>query len=192
MLTEDIKIRTATLDDAAALLKIYDYYVQNTAITYEYDTPSLSEFTDRIRTIQQKFPYLVIEQGKKILGYAYASAFHPRIAYQWCVEMTIYLDKNARGMGLGRMLYYELEKRLKEKGYLNLYSCIAYPDAEDEYLTFASVRFHEKMGYKLNGKFTKCGYKFGRWYNMVWMEKMIGDHVPDQKAITAYNYSSSL
>ena len=174
--SEDIKIRTATLDDAAALLDIYDYYVQDTAITYEYDTPSLEEFTDRIRTIQQKFPYLVIEQGKEILGYAYASAFHPRIAYQWCVEMTIYLDKNARGKGFGPMLYEELERQLKGLGYLNLYSCIAYPDAEDEYLTFGSVKFHEKMGYKLNGKFTKCGYKFGRWYNMVWMEKFIGEH----------------
>ncbi|MBP3278303.1 MAG: GNAT family N-acetyltransferase, partial [Butyrivibrio sp.] len=85
MPTKDIKIRPATLDDAAALLDIYDYYVQDTAITYEYDTPSLEEFTDRIRTIQRKFPYLVIEQGKEILGYAYASSFHPRIAYQWCV-----------------------------------------------------------------------------------------------------------
>ena len=182
MVAEDIKIRTATLDDAAALLNIYDYYVQNTAITYEYDTPSLSEFKDRIRGIQEKFPYLVIEQGKEILGYAYASSFHPRIAYQWCVEMTIYLRKDVRGGGLGPMLYTELERQLKGLGYLNLYSCIAYPDTEDEYLTFASVKFHEKMGYKLNGKFTKCGYKFSRWYNMVWMEKFIGDHTPNPVA----------
>lgn len=182
MVAEDIKIRTATLDDAAALLNIYDHYVQNTAITYEYDTPTLEEFTDRIRGIQKKFPYLVIEQGKEILGYAYASAFHARIAYQWCVEMTIYLKKDARRGGLGRMLYEELERQLKERGYLNLYSCIAYPDVEDEYLTFGSVKFHEKMGYKLNGKFTKCGYKFGRWYNMVWMEKFIGDHTDNPTA----------
>ena len=79
-------------------------------------------------------------------------------------------------MGLGRKLYEELEARLKEMGLLNLYACIGYAEVEDEYLTNASVAFHEKMGYKLNGHFTKCGYKFGRWYDMVWMEKMIGEH----------------
>ncbi len=172
----DYKIRTATEDDAAALLEIYDYYVRETAITFEYDTPSLEEFKDRIRNIREKFPYLVIEQGKEILGYAYASSFHPRAAYQWCVEMTIYIDKDVRRGGLGRMLYTELERQLKDMGILNLYACIGYPDEEDEHLTFDSVHFHEKMGYKLNGKFTKCGYKFNRWYNMVWMEKIIGEH----------------
>ncbi|RKM61307.1 N-acetyltransferase [Butyrivibrio sp. CB08] len=172
----EYKIRTATEDDAAALLKIYDYYVRKTAITFEYDTPSLEEFTGRIRNIKEKFPYLVIEQGKEILGYAYASSFHPRAAYQWCVEMTIYIDKDVRRGGLGRMLYTELERQLKDMGILNLYACIGYPDEEDEHLTFDSVHFHEKMGYKLNGKFTKCGYKFNRWYNMVWMEKLIGEH----------------
>ena len=106
----EYKIRTATEDDAAALLAIYDYYVQNTAITFEYDTPSLEEFKNRIHKIKEKFPYLVIEQGKEILGYAYASSFHERAAYQWCVEMSIYLDKDVRRGGLGRMLYEELEK----------------------------------------------------------------------------------
>jgi phosphinothricin acetyltransferase len=171
-----MKIRAATPDDAAALLNIYDYYVRETAITFEYDTPSVEEFEGRIRKILTRFPYLVIEDGSKILGYAYASAFHERAAYQWCAEMSIYLDKDARGAGLGRMLYEELESRLKSQGLLNLYACIGYPDEEDTHLTFASVKFHEKMGYKLNGKFTKCGLKFGKWYNMVWMEKLIGPH----------------
>ncbi|MBE5827882.1 MAG: N-acetyltransferase [Butyrivibrio sp.] len=173
---ENIKIRTATLDDAAALLDIYDYYVQKTAITFEYDTPSVEEFRGRIRKVLEKFPYLVIEQENNILGYAYASPFHERAAYQWCVEMSIYLDKGARRSGLGRMLYEELEKELKAQGILNLYACIGVPEKEDEHLTFGSVHFHEKMGYHLNGTFTKCGYKFGRWYNMVWMEKIIGEH----------------
>ena len=173
MPSQEYKIRTATPEDAVALVEIYDYYVRETAITFEYDTPSVEEFEGRMRKVLQRFPYLVVEQGKEILGYAYASPFHERAAYQWCVEMSIYLKKDARGNGLGSMLYTELESRLKAQGFLNFYACIGYPDVEDEHLTFASVRFHEKMGYTLIGKFSRCGYKFDRWYNMVWMEKPV-------------------
>ena len=193
------RIRMATTEDAAALLEIYTYYVKETAITYEYEVPTVEEFRDRIEKVLTKFPYLVIEaapnadrlenlsvesntstpkeaSSAEILGYAYASPFHERDAYQWCVEMSIYLKKDHRRSGLGRMLYEELERQLKDQGILNLYACIGYPDHEDEYLTFASVRFHEKMGYSMIGVFHKCGYKFNRWYNMVWMEKIIGEH----------------
>jgi phosphinothricin acetyltransferase len=169
-------IRLATVEDAPKLLGIYRYYVESTAITYEYDVPSLEEFEKRIENVLKNFPYLVAEQDGTILGYAYASKFHERAAYQWSVEMSIYLDKDQKGNGLGRMLYEELEKRLKDQGILNLYACIGYPEKEDEYLTYDSVRFHEKMGYKLIGEFHKCGKKFDRWYNMVWMEKIIGEH----------------
>ena len=186
-----ITIRMAVPEDARELLSIYDYYVKETAITFEYDTPSVEEFSGRIETVLEKFPYLVLEEcedknvksgasddgfGRKILGYAYASPFHVRKAYQWCAEMSIYLHKDARKRGLGRMLYDELERRLKDMGILNLNACIGYPDKEDEHLTFASVRFHEKMGYSMVGEFHKCGFKFGRWYNMVWMEKLVGEH----------------
>ena len=177
-------IRLATADDAEALLDIYRYYVEKTAITYEYEVPTVSEFKSRIENVLKDFPYLVVEElaensstdKKKILGYAYASKFHERAAYQWCVEMSIYLDKDCKRNGLGRALYEELEKRLKDMEILNLYSCIGYPEKEDEYLTYDSVRFHEKMGYKLIGHFHKCGFKFGKWYDMVWMEKIIGEH----------------
>lgn len=194
---QNYTIRMATPDDAMALLKIYEYYVKETAITFEYDVPSVEEFRGRIEKVLEKYPYLVIESdthsekranaplnddvttntsSKEILGYAYASSFHEREAYKWCAEMSIYLKKDQRRSGLGRMLYEDLERRLKDMGYLNLNACIGYPDEEDEHLTFASVRFHEKMGYSMVGEFHKCGYKFGRWYNMVWMEKLIGEH----------------
>ena len=106
----------AAPEDAQELLAIYDYYVRETAITFEYDTQSVEEFAGRIEKVLEKFPYLVAEEtsGRKrrILGYAYASPFHERAAYQWCVEMSIYLDKDCRGRGIGRLLYDELEKRL--------------------------------------------------------------------------------
>ncbi len=196
----ELSIRMAAPSDAQELLSIYDYYVKETAITFEYDTPSVEEFRRRISGVLEKFPYLVVEEtasGKeitdtwnetdeqgspdaapkrRILGYAYASPFHVRSAYQWCVEMSIYLHKDARRRGLGRLLYTELERYLKDMGILNLNACIGYPEKEDEHLTFASVEFHKKMGYTMVGEFHKCGFKFGRWYNMVWMEKLIGEH----------------
>ena len=179
---DEFLIRSATPEDAGELLQIYDYYVRETAITYEYETPSLEEFRGRIERTLEKYPYLVIagnspdDRNGNILGYAYASAFHEREAYKWCVELSVYLDKDLRRQGLGRKLYSELERQLKEMGFLNLNACIAMPDEEDEHLTLASIRFHEKMGFTMVGEFHKCGFKFGKWYNMVWMEKIIGEH----------------
>lgn len=173
---ENMVIRTATVKDAEELLKIYAYYVENTAITFEYDVPTLEEFQSRIEKTLKKYPYLVIEKAGQIMGYAYAGPFKDRAAYDWSAELTIYLAHDAVKCGLGRMLYEALEREMKERGFLNLYACIGYPIEEDEYLTKNSAQFHEHLGYKTVGEFYKCGYKFGRWYNMIWMEKLIGEH----------------
>ncbi len=169
----DLKIRNATVDDAAALLKIYAHYVENTAITFEWTTPTLEEFQSRIAATLENFPYIVAELDGKVIGYAYAGKFVGREAYKISAELTIYLDKNCRGQGIGRKLYTELERRLKDSGVKNLYACIGYPEIEDEFLTLASVKFHERLGFKICGKFTECGCKFNRRYSMVWMEKIL-------------------
>lgn len=174
-----IEIRNAKPADAYRLLEIYDYYVRNTAITFEYDTPSLEEFTARIENTMKRYPYLVATVAGRIEGYAYAGVFKNRAAYDWSCETTIYIANDARKSGLGRMLYEALEEKLKTMGILNMYACIAYPDTEDEYLTKNSAAFHEHLGYTKVGEFHKCGYKFGRWYNMIWMEKFIGEHLMD-------------
>lgn len=173
----NLLIRDANLKDTKELLEIYKPYVLNTVITFEYDVPALEEFADRIRKITERYPYLVAEFDGKIVGYAYASTFKDRAAYDWCVETSIYLADDSRGIGIGRKLYDALETRLKEQGILNANACITYADFEDEYHTNDSMHFHEKMGYKLVGRFHQCGYKFGRWYDMIWMEKMLGEHV---------------
>ncbi len=173
---ENIVIRSATVKDAEVLLNIYAYYVENTAITFEYDVPTLEEFEQRILNTLKKYPYLVIEKEGQIMGYAYAGPFKERSAYDWSAELSIYLAKDAVRCGLGRMLYEALEVEMKKRGYLNLYACIGYPIEEDEYLTKNSAEFHAHLGYQLVGEFHKCGYKFGRWYNMIWMEKLIGEH----------------
>ena len=171
-----ISIRNSSPKDAGAFLEIYAPYVLNTAITFEYDVSSLEEFADRIAHTLTKYPYIVAHEGGKILGYAYAGAFVGRKAYEHSAEVSIYVAEASHRQGIGRLLYTELEGRLKAAGILNLYACIAYPETEDEYLTRNSVEFHGHMGFKLAGHFHECGYKFGRWYSMVWMEKIIGNH----------------
>ena len=174
---DNIRIRPALPEDAGRLLEIYSYYVTDTAVSFETEVPSKDEFASRIRRTLLRYPYLVAEKDGKIAGYAYAGPFVGREAYRFSCETTIYLDKDARGNGYGALLYGALEIELKQQGILNLYACIADPDREDEYLTRASERFHARMGYHRAGLFVKCGYKFGRWYNMIWMEKLIGGHV---------------
>lgn len=171
-----IMIRNAEKEDAEKILAIYSYYVKNTAISFELDVPSLDEFQGRIVRTLERYPYLVLEEKGVILGYAYAGVFKNRAAYDHCCEVSIYVERHAKGRGYGRMLYEALETALKKAGILYLYACIADPVTEDEYLTRNSEHFHSHLGYTMVGQFHNCGYKFNRWYNMIWMEKIIGEH----------------
>lgn len=176
-------IREARLGDAERLLEIYAYYVADTAVTFEYDVPSVEEFRERVRHTLRRYPYLVAERDGLVQGYAYAGPFKERAAYDWCCELSVYLDRGARRQGLGRALYAALERRLREMGILNLYACIAWPETEDEYLTRNSAEFHEHLGFAKVGEFHRCGYKFGRWYHMIWMEKHIGQRQAKQPPV---------
>lgn len=182
----EIIIRNAKLHDAAILLEIYRPYVENTAISFECETPSLEEFINRMNKVKQRYPYIVAEKDGEIVGYAYASAFHSRAAFDWCVETTVYVREDQRKAGIGKKLYVELEKLLAKQNVLNLYACIAYTENPDEHLNNNSVEFHEHFGYRLIGVFEKCGYKFGRWYDMVWMEKHIGEHKDNPLPVNSY------
>lgn len=172
----NVTIRTALPGDASAILSIYTPYVESTAITFEYDVPSLDEFRQRMVKTLEKYPYIVAEKDGEIIGYAYAGTFKARAAYNWCVETSIYIKKGEHGHGIGTMLYTELESRLKKQGILNVNACITWIDASNQYLTHDSPEFHAHLGYKKCAHFHKCGYKFGMWFDMIWMEKMIGEH----------------
>ncbi len=182
-MSSDIIIRMATVEDAKEILDIYIPYVIDTAITFEYEVPSVEEFADRMKKVQRKYPYIVAVEYGKIIGYAYVSAFKERAAYDWAVETTVYMKLDYQGKGIGKKLYLALEEILKKQNILNLNACIAYTTTEDSHLTNASTYFHEHLGYKPVGHFTQCGYKFGTWYDMIWMEKMIGEHTPNPKPI---------
>ena len=183
---ENISIRQATIEDAEALLKIYTPYILNTAITFETDVPTVEAFKERIQNITAQYPYLTATVDNEIVGYAYAHEFSERTAYKYSAEVTIYINANMRHFGLGKKLYIILEEVLKAQGILNIYSCVACPDVEDEYLTNNSRDFHLHLGYEIVGKFNKCGYKFNRWYNMLYMEKILGEHNENTPKFTKF------
>ena len=182
-MSNNIKIERVTIEDAEELLSIYAPYVRDTAISFEYEIPALSEFQDRISNIISSLPYIKAMDNKRILGYAYASKFKARKAYDWSVEVTIYVRKSARRKGIGKNLYNALEKSLQDIGVLNMNACIAVPQNDDPHLNNDSRYFHEKMGFRFVGTFHNSGYKFNTWYDMIWMEKMIGEHQKYQENV---------
>lgn len=182
-----MNIRFVKESDALDLLKIYAPYVENTAISFEYEVPSVIEFKNRIKTISSKYPYLVAIIDNKIVGYAYAHTFINRKAYDYSVELTIYLDKDYKHNHLGSKLYEALENILKEMNICNMNSCIAYTNNTDEYLDNASYYFHKALGFNLVGTFHNSGYKFNKWYDMIWMEKLIGEFETSQPKILYIN-----
>lgn len=165
-------LRVAAVEDAAQLRAIYEPYVRETSITFEYEVPSVGEFAARIARTLERYPYLVAfdARDRRALGYAYVGVFHERPAYDWAVETSIYVDRAARGRHVGTLLHEGMEHICRLMGVRNLEACIAWPDEG------GSVGFHERMGYRMVGRFEACGYKLGSWRDMVWMEKHIAPH----------------
>ncbi|MBQ3265244.1 MAG: N-acetyltransferase [Ruminococcus sp.] len=183
---ESYIIREATADDAAALREIYAYYVENTAVTFEYEPPSEENFKARIAETRSRYPYLLVEHEDEVYGFALAHAFRERPAYDYAAEVTIYIRHDLRHLGLGRIIYTTLEEELGRMGMRIAYACVALPSGEDEYLSMDSPRFHEALGYRRCGEFRSCGYKYGTWYTMIWMEKVIADFVACPEPLKAY------
>lgn len=159
-----MSIRQATVQDVPRILEIYAPYVENTAISFEYAVPSPADFTRRFLRITARFPWLVWEENSRVMGYAYGSRPFERAAYQWNAEASIYLCPEAQGRGIGKKLYAALEELLQKQGYKKVYAIITTANE-------ASVAFHKAAGYRHTASFPDCGYKFGKWYGTIWMEK---------------------
>ena len=157
-------VRLADPSDIPRMLDIYAPYIRSTTVTFEYEVPTLAEFTQRFYGITESFPWLVYEEAGRVLGYAYASLPFERAAYRWCAEPSIYLDPGAQGRGIGKILYGILEDLLFRMGYRVLYAVITGENSR-------SLRFHEKLGYRQCGLFRDCGLKFGRLLDVYWLEK---------------------
>lgn len=175
-----MNIRIASTDDALELLEIYSPYVLHTAVTFEYEIPSGAEFISRMQNISEKYPFYIAEENQKIVGYTYASPFKSRAAYDWSVETSIYIDRQHHGKGIGKMLYQALENSLALQNVCNLCACIAYPNP-------GSIAFHETCGYKTVAHFNNSGYKEGKWYDMIWMEKTLTQHTVPPKPFIPFS-----
>ena len=159
-------IRAATIADAAAIAKIYNHYITQTIVTFEEEEIGAEEMGKRIREIIDKFPFLVFEVSGQVLGYAYASPWKSRCAYRFSVESTIYLSPEAVGAGIGTALYSALMKKLEE---LNLHSIIGGVALPND----ASVALHVKLGFEKVAEFREVGFKFGKWIDVGYWEKII-------------------
>ena len=169
-------IRPVQLSDAATIRAIYQPYVTETSITFEVDVPNVQEFEERITQTLAHFPYLVAEEEGIVVGYAYASTYYARAAYDWTTELSIYVAKEAHGQGIGSALYTALEEELEARGYLRFLACIAVPNE-------ASISMHKKRGYVQVAHFPKIGYKFNKWHDIVWMQKTIEGSVNTLKEV---------
>ena len=176
---ENIMIRPARLEDASEILKIYEPYIKKTTITFEYEVPSLEEFRGRMTGIIGAYPYLVCEADGKILAYAYAHRFHERAAYQWDAELSVYVDEEYTGLGMGKALYHALMEILKLQNVKNAYALVTSPNERSEAL-------HLGMGFRLEGLNRETGYKMGKWLDVSCFVKNIGTHECDPEGILPF------
>jgi phosphinothricin acetyltransferase len=160
-------IRVARLADAPQVAEIYAPSVDGAFISFETEAPSADEMRGRIAKTLTTHPWLVHEEGARILGYAYASRHRDRAAYQWSADVSCYVRPEARGRGIGAALYRELLHILAELGYRNAYAGIALPNE-------ASVRLHESVGFEPVGVYRGVGFKHGAWRDVGWWGRRLG------------------
>jgi phosphinothricin acetyltransferase len=149
--------------------------VEDTAISFEEAAPDAEEFLNRIGRITGQFPWLVCELDGRVEGYAYASPFHARAAYRWDTEGSIYLNGGSHSRGVGSGLYRCLMELLELQGYRNFYGCVTMPNEK-------SLGMHRALGFTEVGRFPQTGYKFGRWREIAWLWKRLGDESIHQRS----------
>jgi phosphinothricin acetyltransferase len=159
-------IRIATPQDATAIQRIYAPFVAEGAVSFETEVPTPEEIEARIKSTLYAHPWLVKEEDGKVVAYAYASAHRTRAAYQWCAEVSVYVDPAFHNRGIARRLYQSLIDLLSLQGFVNLYAGITLPNE-------ASVGFHEAMGFRKIGVYEKIGFKAGNWHDVGWWTKTL-------------------
>jgi L-amino acid N-acyltransferase YncA len=160
-------IRHAHAGDVAAMLAIYAPLVRDTTVSFEYEPPTLAEMEHRLQAVQRQYPWLVCERDGQVAGYAYASAFRGRAAYQWTAEVTVYVHPDHHRRGVARELYQALLERLRAQGYRMAVAVITLPNA-------GSVALHEDLGFEPVGVFRRAGFKHGRWCDTGWWQLDLG------------------
>ena len=159
-------IRLAAINDAAAIREIYRPYIENDTVSFEVAVPTVEEMEGRIEKYSKKHCWLVYEEEGEIIGYAYSSPHRDRPAYQWSIEVSVYLSGRFRGKGIAAQLYSTLFEISVRQGYFTALAGITMPNP-------ASERFHEKMGFRQIAVYDHIGYKFGDWHKTIWMTKLL-------------------
>lgn len=163
------KIRLAHEGDYSSILKIYEPFIRDTMITFEYNVPSEEEFNERMKKIQKTFPLLVCEEEGRVVGYAYISRFREREAYDWSVESSIYIDTAHQGKSIGKALYVALIELSELLGYRNIYGVVTMPNIKSE-------KLHRKLGFETVGTLKNVGYKFGNWLDVKYLSLNISEY----------------
>ncbi len=168
-----MSVRSASEGDAAACAAIYAPYVTDTAISFETDPPSPAEMAERIAAASRSHAWLVLEDGNRVVGYAYGTPFHSRAAYRWACEVSVYLELGRRRTGGGRALYDALLRRLTERGLRIAVAGMTLPND-------ASVGLHRAMGFEPVGTYRRIGFKHGSWHDVAWTQRILasGDDPP--------------
>jgi phosphinothricin acetyltransferase len=171
-----VRIRRATSEDAAAIAAIYEPYVRDTAITFETEPPGPAEIAARMAAGEGLYPWLVADREEGgVAGYVYAAAFRSRAAYRFAVETTVYLASDAQGRGVGTALYRPLLDLLERQGFTQAVAAIALPNE-------ASVRLHERLGFRRTGTYERVGWKLGSWIDVgLWQRPLAAAEVPPRE-----------
>jgi L-amino acid N-acyltransferase YncA len=165
-------VRDATVDDAAACTRIYAPYVRDTAVSFELEPPTAAEMAGRIEAALARHAWLRLEDDGGVVGYAYGSAFSDRAAYDWATSVSVYVEPGRRRTGAGRALYAALLDRLAARGYRTALAGIALPNE-------ASAGLHAAMGFEPVDTYRRVGWKLGRWHDVTWWQRPLGDGPAD-------------
>ncbi|MCF7569296.1 N-acetyltransferase family protein [Sabulilitoribacter arenilitoris] len=159
-------IRPVHIEDAQSLLNIYNYYVINTAVTFDIEPITLKTFIKKLNVLKKDYPFIVFEENNTILGYAYGSRFRPKPAYDYVVESTVYVKYDTHGRQIGTQLYAELLKLLKKENFHTVLGVLTIPND-------ASIKLHERFGFKQVANLKEVGLKFGKWLDVgIWQLKL--------------------
>lgn len=161
-------IRLTTLEDSSSILDIYAPFINHTPVTFECGVPSVHEFCKRIDIISGTYPWIVCEFNDSIAGYAYASQYNDRVAYQWSVNLSVYIKDEYRRKGVASALYTTLFELLRLLGYFSAYAAITLPNIKSE-------KFHRSFEFKPVGIYHNVGYKLGKWHDVIWYELPLQD-----------------
>ncbi len=165
----DLLIRPSERADVPAITAIYRWNVLHGTGTFEIDPPDEAEIARRRDDVLAKgWPWLVVESGGAVAGYAYANWFRPRPAYRYCVEDSVYLAEGAQRRGLGRLLLAELIARCEAAGARQMLAVIG------DSANLGSIGVHRTLGFEHTGTMKAAGWKFGRWLDVVVMQKALG------------------